>query len=469
MATRSFFSRFHQFAPPTQRRAFVVPALLLPAMAIGQAAALNVLTLPLTRIRGGAFDAGENWTRADTDTLVPTALVSFLLFAIAGARRAEDAAPGPTIALVTLMFGGGMALAAVGAGIHELVVLHLGMVVIGAGLALGLIAVTSSLLAWFPDRSGFASALVVAGIGTGAFIWRTIAVSLLVDESGGRFVVPTLAGFAVASIALLATAALRVRMPDPDWVPPTFTASRRVVIAPEPVAPRVGTPAGRSIAERRPVAPDMPLPAATRTSQFFLLWIAAAAAMFAGTALFGEPSALVLALFPDGINPAGALRFVLLLKAAAVVGGVVWAWLADSLGPRWATGASLALGALFCVILPTAVPRGSVDQFIVACAGIATAGGAVVAILPAAARWLFGPLHAAAIAGRLFSAVAVAALFGPDLFAAFRAELMARGSSLAGAYVSGVYAAAALLGLAALATALLRPLDAPPRQLFGRR
>jgi len=84
-----------------------------------------------------------------------------------------------------LCWCGGMAIAALGIGWHQLWLMWLGAGFIGGiGLGLGYISPVSTLIKWFPDRRGMATGMAIMGFGGGALIGSPLATLLINGFSG---------------------------------------------------------------------------------------------------------------------------------------------------------------------------------------------------------------------------------------------------------------------------------------------
>src|ERR1700726_1819576 len=95
-------------------------------------------------------------------------------------------------------------------------------VLCGLGTGIVYVGIVGLMVRWFPDRRGFAAGLVAAGYGMGAMI-TTFPISDMIAADGFRH---TLLVFGIVLGAIGIIAALGLRTPDADEVPPAHT--RRV-------------------------------------------------------------------------------------------------------------------------------------------------------------------------------------------------------------------------------------------------
>src|SRR3546814_20187854 len=76
--------------------------------------------------------------------------------------------------------GGGFLGAAAGIAMHQIWLVYLGYGVLGGvGLGIGYVSPVSTLIKWFPDKRGMATALAILGFGGGAFIASPMSVALM--------------------------------------------------------------------------------------------------------------------------------------------------------------------------------------------------------------------------------------------------------------------------------------------------
>jgi MFS transporter, OFA family, oxalate/formate antiporter len=342
-----------------------------------------------------------------------TAPLGGLLLARLGPRRVGLLAAG--------LYGGGTTLAGLAA--DRLWLLYAGYGLVGGlGLGLGFVVGTTVVLHWFPDRRGLMGGVAVAGFGAGALVVGPLA-TRLVDGLG---VFGTLTVLGPAYLALAAGAALLLRPPPADYVPPDWR-------------PPSGAVADR--ARRHYRAHE-----ALATWQWYGLWVLLFVNVAAGSALLSQaaPMSQELAEVDALVGAAVVGAF----SVANALGRLLWTGLSDLVGRRQVFLAMFGVQVLALPLLPgatTLVWFGVLGMLVVLCYG----GG--FGTLAAFAADYFGARHVGLIYGLLLTACGCGGLVGPLLIATVRERTGSYAPAL------GVLVAALLLG-AAVALVLRPPL-----------
>src|SRR5262245_1468826 len=150
-----WFSKERTIAPRGFNRWLIAPCALATHLCIGQAYALSVFNLPLTRQLGVDRSLPGDWKLTELGWIFTIAI--FVLGASAAAFGKWVQAVGPRMsgAVAALCWGLGFMIGALGIHTHQLWLVYLGYGVIGGcGLGIGYITPVSTLIAWFPDRGG---------------------------------------------------------------------------------------------------------------------------------------------------------------------------------------------------------------------------------------------------------------------------------------------------------------------------
>ncbi|HEY2824046.1 MAG TPA: MFS transporter, partial [Gemmatimonadales bacterium] len=149
-------------APPGYNRWLIPPAALAIHLCIGQAYAISVFNLPLSRAIGIAHAAPDDWKLTTLGWIFTLAIVFLGLSAAFAGPWLEEAGPRKVGVVAACCWSGGFFLSAAGVYVHNIWLLYAGYGVIGGcGLGLGYVSPVSTLLKWFPDRRGLATGMAI--------------------------------------------------------------------------------------------------------------------------------------------------------------------------------------------------------------------------------------------------------------------------------------------------------------------
>src|SRR6267142_3610254 len=266
-------SRERIVAPAGFNRWLVPPAALAIHLCIGQAYAISVFNLPLSRAIGITQPAASDWKLTTLGWIYTLAIVFLGLSAAFAGTWLERAGPRKVGVVAACCWGGGFLLAAIGVKRHQIGLVYLGYGVIGGcGLGLGYVSPVSTLIKWFPDRRGMATGMAIMGFGGGALIGAPLADTLM-----KHFATPTDVGVAKTFIAMgtiyfvaMTCGAFGYRLPPPGWRPAGWT----------PSAQKTGMI----------TAYNVHVSQAWRTPQFWLLWMVLCMNVSAGSGVIGIAS-----------------------------------------------------------------------------------------------------------------------------------------------------------------------------------
>jgi MFS family permease len=401
-----WLDRERTIAPEGYSRWLVPPAALAVHLSIGQAYALSVFNIPLTRVLDVSLSA--------------TVWMFNIAFFILGASAAlfgtwvERVGPRKAMFVSAICFASGFFVSALAVKLHMLVLLYAGYGVLGGiGLGLGYIAPVSTLIKWFPDRPGMATGMAIMGFGGGAMVGSPLAVALM-DRFGvaGAFV-----AMGCVYFALMSFGAMTVRVPR-------HTAKAA---------------SGEGMTARE----------AIRTKSFWLVWTVLFTNVTAGIGILGQASPMMQEMFTK--PAAAAAGFVGLLSLFNLAGRFVWSSLSDRLGRKRTYAIYLGLGMVLYALVPTTKRIGSVAVFVACTCVILSMYGGGFATVPAYLRDLFGTKEVGAIHGRLLTAWSTAALVGPTVVTYARDHQIARGVPKSDAYSMTMYALSGLLAVGVFA------------------
>ena len=180
MAFLSFLDRSHTVAKPGFSRWMVPPAALCVHLCIGQAYALSVFNLPMTKLIGISQSTPEDWKLTELGWIFSIAMLFLGGSAAVFGRWVEEGGPRKAMFTAGCLWAGGFFLSAIGVKLHMLWLIYLGYGVLGGcALGIGYISPVSTLIKWFPDRPGMATGMAIMGFGGGAFIASPLSVWLM--------------------------------------------------------------------------------------------------------------------------------------------------------------------------------------------------------------------------------------------------------------------------------------------------
>ncbi len=444
MAALSFLDREYTVAPPGYSRWLVPPAALAIHLCIGQAYALSVFNIPMSRLLGITASAPDDWNPSTIVWIFNIAFVFLGLSAAVFGKWLERVGPRKAMFASACCFAGGFVVSAIGIYFHVIWLLYLGYGVLGGiGLGLGYISPVSTLIKWFPDRPGMATGMAIMGFGGGAMIGSPLADNLMkfYASSTSVGVWETFLTMGAIYFVFMMFGVFTVRVPPPNWKPAGF------------VAPAANV---NSMVTTANVTADQ----AIKTPQFWFLWVVLCLNVTAGIGIFAQASPLIQESFPGRVTAAAAAGFVGLLSLFNLVGRFFWSSLSDKIGRKYTYMIYLGLGCLLYALIPSLGTAGNLVLFVAVFCVIMSMYGGGFATIPAYLRDMFGTMQVGAIHGRLLTAWSVAAIAGPSIVTYLR-EYQINTLKVApkDAYSTAIYIMAGILIIGFISNLLVRPVD----------
>jgi len=352
----------------------------------------------------------------------------------------------------------------------------------------------------FVEISGALQEVVVIGAAEVRNLTIPGPEGVYVVNTGAAGVAETFLILGVVYLIVMLLAAFSYRIPAEDWKPEGWV---------EPSDEKRG-----ALISTKNVDIDQAL----KTPQFYQLWIVLCLNVTAGIGVLGVARTMITEIFgsslPDVVDTSFAATYVVMISAFNMVGRFIWASASDYLGRRNTYWVFFLLGIVLYLSIPITAAQVSVDPSVVwlvyfyaATMIIFTMYGGGFATIPAYLADIFGTKYVGGIHGRLLTAWSTAGVLGPlaitslressvnrainDLVAtinpaAFQAqfgagvdqlELLVAQNSVtisrlmeiapegtadptSGIYNSTMILMAALLGVALVANALMRPVHA---------
>jgi MFS family permease len=438
----SFLDREHTVAPPGYDRFLVPPSALVVHLCIGQVYAFSTFNLPLTKLIGLSHSAPGDWDLKQVGWIFSIAIVFLGSSAAVFGRWVERVGPRKSMFTAALCFGGGFLVSAFGIHLHQLWLIYLGYGALGGcGLGIGYISPVSTLIKWFPDRPGMATGMAIMGFGGGALVAAPLSVMLMehFKTATSNGVLETFVTMGVIYFMYMMIGVYSVRVPAPDWKPAGWVAPARP----------------KELVTHANVAVD----AASRTPQFWLLWMVLCMNVTAGIGVLGQASPMIQEIFTGRVSPAVAASFVGLISLFNMVGRFFWASTSDYIGRRNTYMIFFLLGIVLYCSVPTLGHLGSIPLFVAAFCIILSMYGGGFATVPAYLRDMFGTYQVGAIHGRLLTAWSVAGVLGPVLVNYIRQYQIDSGVPKAQAYSITMYIMCGLLLIGFLCNFAMRPVD----------
>jgi MFS family permease len=442
MALLSFLDRERSVAEPGYSRWLVPPAALAIHLSIGQVYAFSVFKIPLSQLIGMSKPAPGDWKQTQIAWIFSFAIVMLGLSAASVGKWLEGAGPRKAMFVSAVCFALGFYISYFGVVTHQLWLLYLGYGFVGGiGLGLGYISPVSTLIKWFPDRPGLATGMAIMGFGGGAMIGSPLSIKLMAyfKSAGDIGVGKTFLTMGTIYFIFMMFGVFTVRVPRAGWKPEGWTAPAK---------------ANAMITTR-----NVDVNAASRTPQFWLLWVVLCTNVTAGIGIIEQASPMIQEFFKGAIGPVAAGGFVGLLSLFNMAGRFFWSSVSDYIGRKPTYFVFFALGAALYYFLPQtgANHLNSIALFVGIAVILLSMYGGGFATIPAYLRDMFGTHHVSAVHGRLLTAWSTAGVLGPVLVNYLREYQIAHGADKSSAYQTVLHVMAGLLVVGFVANLMVRP------------
>lgn len=249
---------------------------------------------------------------------------------------------------------------------------------------------------------------------------RPARAGVYVVGTGSAGVAETFAVMGIGYFLVMVVAAFSYRLPAPDWLPAGWT-------------PPSEETAAKSMISTHTVSVDE----AVRTPQFYLLWIVLCFNVTAGIGVLGVAKTMLSEIFgptlPHVVTPAFAGTFVTMISVFNMLGRFVWSSLSDYWGRKATYAVYFLLGIPLYLSIPLWASRESANPSLVWLVGfyaatmvIFTLYGGGFATIPAYLADLFGSKFVGGIHGRLLTAWSTAGVIGPLAITSLREHSLGR-------------------------------------------
>lgn len=442
MSLFSILDREHTVAKPGFSRWLIPPAALAIHLSIGQAYAISVFNLPMSRIIGITESVPGDWRLTTIGWIFSIAIVFLGLSAAVFGKWLEREGPRKAMFVSAVCFSSGFFVSALGVYLHQIWIVYLGYGVLGGiGLGVGYISPVSTLIKWFPDRPGMATGMAIMGFGGGAMLGSPLAVALMgffkTDSSVGVW--ETMVVMGCIYFCFMMFGVFAVRVPPEGWKPAGYKP---------PSKPQ------KLITDKHVDADT-----AIKTPQFWLLWVMLCVNVTAGIGVLGQASPMIQEMFEGLITPEAAAGFVGLLSLFNLIGRFFWSSLSDKIGRQMVYAIYFGLGLLLYSSIPSLGRMDTAALFVIGFCVIMSMYGGGFATIPAYLRDLFGTYQVGAIHGRLLTAWSTAGILGPVLVNYIRQFQIDAGVPAGEAYSITMYIMAGLLFIGFVCNRMIREVD----------
>lgn len=249
--------------------------------------------------------------------------------------------------------------------------------------------------------------VVVAGAQQVAAAPIPLEQGVYVAGTGNTGAAMTFFTLGIGYFIVMMIAAFSYRVPREGWLPAGWT-------------PPSADDASRRMITRKNVHIDQAL----KTPQFYLLWIVLCFNVTAGIGVIGVAKTMMTEIFgttlPGVVDSAFAATYVFMISVFNMTGRFFWASTSDYIGRKNTYHCFFILGTLLYLSIPFAAYQVSVDpavtwlvMFYAATMVIFTMYGGGFATIPAYLADIFGTKYVGGIHGRLLTAWSTAGVLGP--------------------------------------------------------
>jgi len=259
----------------------------------------------------------------------------------------------------------------------------------------------------FAEISGELKEVVIIGANDVASMLVPGPEGVYLVGTGSTGVAQTFVVLGIIYFVVMTIAALAYRVPAEGWQPEGWTP-------PDPAKA-----AKRMITHR-----DVDIDQALKTRQFYLLWIVLCFNVTAGIGVLGVAKTMMSEIFgstlPTIVDGAFAATYVVMISVFNMIGRFFWASTSDFIGRRKTYWIFFGLGIFLYCSIPFCAQRVSADPSVVwliyfyaASMIIFTMYGGGFATIPAYLADVFGTKYVGGIHGRLLTAWSTAGVLGP--------------------------------------------------------
>ncbi|HBP98942.1 MAG TPA: MFS transporter [Gammaproteobacteria bacterium] len=258
----------------------------------------------------------------------------------------------------------------------------------------------------FTEVSGELREVVVVGAAEARDMMLPGPEGIYLVDTGAAGVAEAFLVIGVIYLLVMLVAAFSYRLPGPDWKPAGWQ---------EPDADSRG---------ELITSANVDIDQALKTPQFYQLWIVLCLNVTAGIGVLGVARTMITEIFgttlPQVVDTAFAATYVVMISAFNMVGRFIWASASDYIGRRNTYWIFFVLGIVLYLSIPWSAQQVSANPSVVwlvyfyaATMIIFTMYGGGFATIPAYLADIFGTRYVGGIHGRLLTAWSTAGVLGP--------------------------------------------------------
>ncbi|MBU14000.1 MAG: MFS transporter [Gammaproteobacteria bacterium] len=258
----------------------------------------------------------------------------------------------------------------------------------------------------FAEVSGELREVVVVGAAEARDMMLPGPEGIYLVDTGAAGVAEAFLVIGVIYLLVMLVAAFSYRLPGPDWKPAGWQ---------EPDADSRG---------ELITSANVDIDQALKTPQFYQLWIVLCLNVTAGIGVLGVARTMITEIFgttlPQVVDTAFAATYVVMISAFNMIGRFIWASASDYIGRRNTYWIFFVLGLVLYLSIPWSAQQVSANPSVVwlvyfyaATMIIFTMYGGGFATIPAYLADIFGTRYVGGIHGRLLTAWSTAGVLGP--------------------------------------------------------
>ena len=376
-----------------KKRWLIAAAGVIVQLCLGTVYACSIFKKPMMATHG--------WSETTTQGAFMIQSLCFALSVALGGMLIDRKGPRLTGLAGGILFGSGLLLAGYANRIGSAGFLYFAYgIIVGLGGGLGYTVPITTLIKWFPDRRGLVTGLAVMGYGFGSFIMGNLAPRAILDFGLEK----TFTIWGILSIILVPIGIVFIKNPPSGWMTGYSHSGENAAIS---------------------HARSFTFSQALKTWQYWALWLMLFLNVTAGLGFISQLSPIAQDVIRQGLGEnitEQMLKNIYILSGTIVafaaifngMGRFAWAWFSDLIGRRTVFMIIfLTQSAGYAVIGHS---NGTVMFTCLACYLLACYGG-MFATLPAFTADMFGTVSIGRIYGVIFTAVGLAGISGPYLFA----------------------------------------------------
>lgn len=354
-------------------------------LSIGSAYAWSIYTAPIQAV--------TTWSESQISMAFSLAIFCLGFSAAFMGHLTDKYGPRLTGTISSVFFGSGIALTGLAISLHSLPLLYLSYGLIGGiGLGTGYVTPVSTMMAWFPDRTGLATGMAIMGFGFATLVTTPLAETLMSTVGLSK----TFYILGAIYFTIMFLSAQYIEKPPVGWVPEGYKEVKK--------------DDQKKNKKSLINGPALSANEALKTKRFWMLWTMLFINITCGIAIIS--AAAPLAQKSTGMSAAAAASIVAIMGLFNGGGRFAWATISDYIGRPNVFTIYFVIDVIALVVLY--FNRSPLVFTLFICLLMTCYGGGFSAV-PAYIRDIFGNKAVASIHGYILTAWAMAGMIGPIL------------------------------------------------------